>query len=462
MDPQGSNENPSVRIREHIFEALVYKDEDQNLNPGLATEWAWMDDRRISMKLREGVKFHDGSDFTSEDVKFSLERARDSSFVGYKFSSIGSVEIVDKFNVIIHMNSTYAVVFDMLADAASHIVCKAHVENIGRDRFASDPIGTGPFKFSAWYRGDRIELTRWDGYWGERKAQTENLTFRVLTESANRTIELETGGVDIALDIPPNDVNRVSNNSRLQMLMCPSFQLAYIGINTVKPPFNDKRVRQALNYALDMESIVDAVYSGIGSPLGGAITSMCWGVDTSIKPYPYDPAKAAQLFAEAGYANGFRASIWCNENQQRMDMAEIVQNQLRPYGITLDFSVVEWGTYLEKTINGEHDLAIFGWTGGLADATMYGNFHSRSRGPDGNISFFSNLEFDRLLDASRNTMDDNLRRANYIACQQILYEECPWVYVWEGAILNAAKAEVQGYILDANSMLRLWSVYIND
>jgi peptide/nickel transport system substrate-binding protein len=462
MDPQGSNEVPSIRVREHLFETLVYKDENQDLNPGLALEWEWRDDFSIKMRLRQGVKFHDGSDFTAQDVKFSLERARDSSFVGYKFSSIDHVEIVDNYNVIVHLKSTYALIFEMLSDPAADIVCKSYVERVGPDRFASEPIGTGQYQFSSWRRGDRIEIKRWDNYWGERKAQTENLVFRVLTESATRTIELETGGVDIALDIPPNDVNRINNNPRLQMLMCPSFQLAYIGLNTEKAPFNDKRVRQAINYALDMEGIVSAVYSDIGSPLAGAVTSMCWGVDPSIKPYPYNPDRARQLFAEAGYPNGFRASIWCNENQQRMDMAEIVQNQLRPYGITLDFSVVEWGTYLEKTINGEHDMAIFGWSGGLVDATLFGNFHSRSRGPAGNISFLSNLEFDRQLDSSRNTKDDNLRRQNYFECQRIVYEECPWVFVWEGAILNAAKAEVKGYILDPNTIIRLWNVYIEE
>ena len=460
MDPQGSNETHSVRIRDHIFDSLIYRCENQILNPGLATEWGWVDDRTVYFRLRQGVRFHDGSPFTAEDVKFTLERARDSPFVGFRYTAIDHVEIINPYYVHVHLHSTFALIFEQIAEAAAHIVPRAHVERIGPDRFASEPIGTGPYKFVNWARGSRIDLTRWDDHWSHRRGQTQNLSFRVITEMANRTIELETGGVDIAFDIPPGDVNRVRNDPRLQMLMSPSFTLNYIGINTERPPFNDRRVRQAMNYAIDMESIVEVVYGGIGQVLAGPLVSLAWGVDPDLRPFPHDPQRAAQLFAEAGFPNGFHATIWANENQQRIDMAEIIQHQLMPFGITLDISVLEWGTYLERTIAGEHHMAIFGWAGGMPDATFFGNFHSDSRGPDGNISFFSNAEFDRLLDASRNTMDDERRRQYYIQAQRLIRYEAPWIFVWEGASTHAARADLRGFTFAPDAVFRLWSVYI--
>ena len=294
--------------------------------------------------------------------------------------------------------------------------------------------------------GDSIELVRFDEYHGNAPA-IERVIFRNIPENTNRTIELETGGIDIAYDIAPTDVERVESNSDLVLQRSPNLSTSYIGFNTAKAPFDDVRVRQAINYALDMESIVNAVYKGVGAPARGVLGPNVWASNQDLKPYGFDVEKAKALLAEAGYADGFSTTIWTNDNQQRMDIAEIVQNQLRDVNINAEVKVVEWGAYLDGTAAGEHDMFILGWVTvtGDPDYGLFPLFHSSQMGAAGNRTFYSNPRVDELLEIGRTSVDPDVREKAYMEAQEIIREDAPWIFTWSGENLTGLRSNVRGF-----------------
>jgi peptide/nickel transport system substrate-binding protein len=328
------------------------------------------------------------------------------------------------------------------------------------DDYGQNPVGTGPFKFVSWLNGDKIDLERNDDYWGELP-KIKQVTFRNLSDNTTRTIELESGGVDIAYDIQPSDVNRVSDNADLQLQRDMNLSTAYIGFNAVKEPYDNVLVRQAINYALDMDLIVEAVYQGVGEASRGPLGPNVWASNQDLVPYGYDVEKAKELMAEAGYADGFSTTIWTNDNQQRMDIAEIVQNQLREINIDAEVKVVEWGAYLDGTANGEHDMFILGWVTvtGDPDYGLYALFHSGQHGAAGNRTFYTNPRVDELLDQARVSADPEVRKAAYTEAQELIRDDAPWVFTWTGENLTGLHKSVRGFTQHPAGHNKLQNVY---
>lgn len=328
---------------------------------------------------------------------------------------------------------------------ANSILSEAAVTAGGAD-YGQNPVGTGPFQFENWTTGDNVELVRYEDYWGD-KAKVAKVIIRSVPEAANRAIEVETGGAHISYEIAPNDISRIEGNSDLKMIRTPNFATTYVGFNVEKAPFDDVRVRQAINYAVNMDAIVNAVYLGAGSPSKGPLGPNVWASNQDLEPYGYDVEKAKELMAEAGYADGFSTTIWTNENQQRIDIAEILQNQLREIGITADAQVLEWGAYLDGTAAGEHDMFILGWVTvtGDPDYGLYALFHSGQHGAAGNRTFYTNPRVDELLDLGRVTVDPDVREAAYMEAQEIIRDDAPWIFTWTGEELTATRSNVVGF-----------------
>jgi peptide/nickel transport system substrate-binding protein len=342
------------------------------------------------------------------------------------------------------------------------IVSERAVRELG-DKYAQNPVGTGPMKFVNWVVGNRIELTRWDQYWGPAP-KIKNLTIRYISDDATRLLELETGGVDMMLNVPPQEVERVEANPNLKLYRAPSLSLNFIGFNTQKPPLNDERVRRAITHAIDMEALVKTVYMGVGKPGRGPIGSMVWASAADILPQlEYNPALAKELLAEAGYPDGFTITLSTNDSAQRVDSAIIVQSMLAAVGIKVEISIVEWAAYLEMLDSGKQDMYILGWVTVTGDPD-YGLevFHSRSFGPGGNYAFYEDPEVDRLLDAARGETDMDLRRQLYIEAQQIIHAAAPWIYTLEGEVLIAARSNVEGFQIDPAQHHPYWTVWFND
>ena len=491
LDPHIENDVPSSNVRDNIYETLVDQDENMEIVEGLATEWEQTDDTTWVFTLREGVTFHDGSDFTAEDVKANLDRVLDPAVASpraFLYEMVTEVNVLGDYEIEIKTEYPFAPLLSHLAHDAGGILSKdvidADYENAiseagldmtleefyeereaGGDEYADgtaaelaeytgihsgqNPIGTGYFQLEERQSGESTTLSRYEDYWGE-PAKPATVTFKVVPEPSARIAELETGESHIVDPIQPTDVNRVDENEETYVNIQESTSLSYIGFNVEKEPFDDPRVRQAVNLAINNQEIIEGIYQGNGIPATGPLAPGVFGYDDSVEGLGYDPERAQELLEEAGYGDGFSTTLWTNDNEQRVETALYVQDALSEYGIEVEIEELEWGAYLERTSNGEHDMFVLGWSTVTADADygLYALFHSSMVGAPGNRSFLENEELDELLDAGRRETDETERAAIYKEAQELLTELAPMLYIHHQNYLTGVREEVQDFSVD--------------
>lgn len=448
LDPHGSNDQASSRVHRQIYETLILQTEELELVPALATSWTQIDDLTFEFELRPNVRFHNGEVMTASDVAFSLKRALDSAYISHIVGPIDreSITVVDDLTIRFSTTKPFAPMLVHLAHPAMAILNEKAVTEAGED-FGTNPVGTGPFKFVSWDFDEKVTLERFEDFHGE-KALLREVVFRIVPDNTVRTIELETGAADIVYDVQPADISRIEEDENLSLIRNSNLSTTYIGFNTNKAPFNDVRVRQAINLAVDMEAVVENVFRGVGSAAKGPLGPNVWGANQDLEGWDRDLVRARELLAEAGFADGFSTTLWTNDNQLRVDIAEIVQNQLSEVGITVEVKILEWSAYLADTAAGLHDMFILGWTTVTADADygLFPLFHSSALGAAGNRTFFVNARVDELLDIGRRTIDQDERLAAYLEAQQIIRDEAPWIFTWNGENISATHASVTGFV----------------
>lgn len=447
LDPHATNDQPSSRVSKQIYDRLVETNEEMEIVAGLAEEWTVVDDLTTEFKLREGVKFHNGEELKASDVKFTIDRMLASPKVAHIIEAVDSVEIVNDYTVRIKTKEPFGALLAHLSHTAASILNEKAVNEGGED-YGQKPVGTGPFKYSSWDAGDKITLERFDDYF-VGKANIKNVVFRNVTEGTNRTIGLETGEIDIAYDIEPIDKDKVRTDDKLQLIEGPSLSYAYIGINTQKAPLDNVKVRQAINYAVNADDIIEVVLAGAGTKANAPIGPRVFGHNADIDPYGFDPAKAKALLAESGVDLPIKTTIWTNDNPVRTQIAQIVQAQLKEVGIEVTIESLEWGSYLDRTAAGEHDMFILGWTTVTADADygLYALYHSSQHGGPGNRDFYTNEEVDRLLEEGRTETDSEKRIEAYKKAQEIIVSEAPDVMLYYGTQNAGARKSIKGFEL---------------
>lgn len=434
LDPHVSNDSVSHNAMLQIYERLVTLDEKNDIVPQLAERWETPDPLTYKFYLKKGVKFHNGEELTAEDVLFSFKRA-----MGPEAGAIRAYadvidpkgfEVADKYTIIMRTKEPMAAFLASMKHAYASIVNKKAVEEAG-ERYGNSPVGTGPFKFVEWRKGDRIVFERFDEYYGE-KPKIKTMIFRAIPEATSRVIELETGNVDLIYYVPTSDVKRLESNQSVDLIRTKGSLVYYMGMNTEKKPFDDPRVRRAVDLAIDKEVIVDAVFEGFATVPAGAWSPAVKYAVMEDKPLAWDMEEAIKLLKEAGYPNGFKAELWIQDRKDRIDMATIIQAQLQEVGIDVEIKVLEWGAYLEKLKSGEHQMYILGWS---ASAPAYDpffyvgpKFHSRFAGPSNRVRL-KDVEVDRLIDAGAITPDGPERAKIYADLWMRLNELRPWVYL---------------------------------
>jgi peptide/nickel transport system substrate-binding protein len=448
LDPHQGKETPAVEVTDQIFDTLTVVDAATGeLQPLIAESWDQNSDTSYTFHIRQGVKFHDGSEVKAEDVKFSLDRAINSAAVSYIVDFIDRVDVVDDYTVNVELKAPYAPALRNLSVPFAAIVPKAVVE-ADEEAFKLHPIGTGPYKFVEWKQGDSVTLERFDDYYAG-PAETQKLVMKVIPEASQRTIALETGEVDLAYDLLPNDLEKVRSNSELQLFEAPSLTCYYISMNMNKAPYDDQKVRDAVNYAIDRQLIIDTIASGSGEPADAIIAPAVFGY-FSPGAYEYDPEKAKSLLAEAGYPNGFETSIWVNDNQTRVEVCQAVQAMLQDVGITCNIEVMEFGSFISRTSAGEHDMGYFGWVTSTTDAdyTYYSLEHSSQQGAAGNRSFIADPEVDKLIETGRTSADESVRLKAYEDLAVKLKEVNNNAPIYYSTITAGAGAKVEGFVMD--------------
>lgn len=460
LDGNGKDDSASSQVRTQIYEGLVRQDAKMNIVGVIAEDWEIIDDTNIIFNIRKGVKFHNGDELKASDVHFSLKRAYDMGYAAADLSPIDfeKSEAVDEYTYKMVLQHPYAPIISKLSASSAVIVPQKVVEEEGDDYLSTNPVGTGPYKLKEWKQGDRIELVKNEDYWGEAKG-VKNIVMRVISEVANRAIEVEIGGVDIAYDVSPNDIERLKSNPDVEVHQDLGLSTTYIAFNCQKEPYTDKKVRQAVAYALDIDSIADAVYFGTGTVAKSVLAPTVWGFSEEVETLGYDPEKAKTLLAEAGFADGFKTNIWVSKSQQRIDIAEIAQNQLANVGINAEIKILEWGTFLEALQNKELEIFLLGnsVTSGDGDELYY-QFHSESNF-SGNTAYFRNEEIDEMIEKSRLAIEPEERAKILGEIQQAVIEEAPWIPVWHGEIVTAVRSNVKGFENYPNGNHKLFNIY---
>ncbi|MCA1321406.1 glutathione ABC transporter substrate-binding protein [Bacillus tianshenii] len=436
LDPHGMNDTATTNATTQLFDRLTEYDADGSVVPALAESFEAVDDTTWEFKLKEGVKFHDGTDFNADAVKMTIERIIDPEFASPRavvLNMIKEVVVVDDYTVQFKTEKPFAPLPAHLAHNAGSIIAPSAIEeeNSGGKTVSENPVGTGPFKFVSWSTGSEMIFEKNADYWGEKKAAVDTLKFVVVPEQATRMAMLETGDAHVA-QVGASDVERAKGMADVTITSEKSTRMDYLGFNMQKAPYDNLKVRQAISMAINKSDVVDGILDGQGVAAVGPLAPTVVGNYQDLKPLEYDVEAAKKLMAEAGFADGFETTLFVNEgNKERADIALLVQDQLADIGITVNIETIEWGAFLEKTAAGEHELFILGWTTVTADADygLYALFHSSAFGAPGNRSFYKNERVDELLDLGRSETDQAKRDEAYKEISEILVEEAPMVYL---------------------------------
>jgi peptide/nickel transport system substrate-binding protein len=445
MDPIAHNDLPSSRACSSIYDTLVFLDPETNsILPGLAESWEFLSGTAYKFNLRKGVKFHNGEEMKAEDVQYSFMRAltpAGAKVTAYS-QNIDNVEIIDDYTVVLHLKIVDYAFFSSLIHSWTSIVNKKAVEASG-ENYGMNPVGTGPFKFVSWQKGNKYTLERFDDYWGP-KVRYKTLEVRSVPEPTSRMIELEAGSVDLAFPIANNDIKRIIENQDLVLHRGPQTSVHYLGFNFAKKPFDDIRVRRAILAALDTVGIQAAVWRGVGKVPGSLITiSTRYSIENEIPPHVQDLDLAKKLLAEAEVKD-LKLEIWTNERKERVDMATIIQAQLQEVGITAEIKVLEWGAFLNGLKAKTHDLFLMGWVSSIPDPN-FSVVGLLETGAGSNFTYFSDEKMDELLKKGRSVPDGDERAAIYREMQLYINELLPMVYLHNDESLVGSQKYVKGF-----------------
>jgi peptide/nickel transport system substrate-binding protein len=379
---------------------LLRLDNDMKLVPSLAESYEYLSGTELQFKLKKAVKFHNGEEMKASDVKFSIQRAMASPKVKAFAASITDVKVVDDYTVVIVTEKPYAPLLANLCHTALSIVSEKAVTEMGAS-FKDHPVGTGPFKFSEWVSGDKIVLVKHKDYF-DGDVAANSLTFRTIPEGSSRTIALETGEVDMVYPVDPVDAGRVKDSKNLTLVETLSPKIEYVSMNQKYKPFSNVKVRQAVNYAVNRRAIFDVVAEGTGKITDSVMSAKIIGYNENVKSYEYNPGKAKELLAEAGYPDGFDVVISISGDMRNRN-AQLIQADLTAVGIKATIENLEWATFLDKVNKGDYQIFNMSYnnTTGDPDTSLYQLFCSTVPSASGNRSFYKNTKIDELLLSGR-------------------------------------------------------------
>jgi peptide/nickel transport system substrate-binding protein len=456
LDPQFITDVTTYRGVGTMYEALTKQDENGKVGPGLAVSWTVSPDQRTwTFKLRPGVTFHDGTPFNAHAVKFTYDRLLNPATGSPRRSTLEMVEstaVVDDLTFRLTTKEPFAPLLAQLSAYNVYILSPAQVQKEGAN-FSKTASGTGPFKLQSWQPGEKLVVVRNDKYWGE-KPRLDSVVFKVVPEDSARTLLLLSGQADVISELPYVMVKKLGSLDAVRVLRKPGYRTIYIGMNLAVPPFNDLRVRQAIGYAIDKQALVQGVLSGIGT-LGGSLeSSVIEGTAKELPPYPYDPAKAKKLLAEAGYANGFSTEFLVPTGRYNMDrqVGEAIQGQLAAVGIKLNIVSPEFGAYLAALNKGKVPMFLSGKGSPTGDMDFTQALMNASKGKM-NYFHYDNPEVDRLIQQQRTTVDAKERHRLLTQLQTKIYQEEPHITLYYEDQVCATRSNVHDVKVYVNEFI---------
>ena len=439
LNPYAVNTSPLQAIWQSVMEPLIEVDYEKRQYYGVLAESWQMKGNRIDFKLRKGVRFHDGSSFTSKDVIASFKRilTDKESLQAPNLRNIREMAAPDDFTVVLTLKKSDA---NALEDINNRVIMKqAAAEKMG----AADgsPIGTGPFKFVSWERGGQFVLRRSDTYWG-KAAHIDEVIYKSIKEDAARIAALESGQADIISNIPPHEVERLKAIPRLRVQPVQGLRPIFLVLSPAYKPLDNVKVRRAITHALDRDSIIKHILEGNAYPLSGLVGHQVFGYDPGAKAFPYDPAKAKQLLVEAGFPNGFEIEYYSPTGRYPKDreVALVIVEQLSKVGIKANLKTPEWAIFNTDYKNGKYPMYLTG-RGSLIDADTL--FHQYFRtGTTKRVLGYSNPKLDEILDQEQQTFDVKKREQLLMEAHRIILQDAPAIPLWNSMDIYAHRSDI--------------------
>jgi peptide/nickel transport system substrate-binding protein len=469
FDPGHASALATTRVISNVLEGLVkYNPGTVDLIPLLATEVPSLDNGGITQdgltytfKLRQGVKFHDGSDFNAAALKTSYQRLYDKSFQyydstntsGFFLTGLTAVDAVDDYTIKFTLSAPNAAFMELSNIYAGRAMSAKAIQEQPATQWSEMGAGTGPFVVKSWEKGVKVELARNENYWGTKPA-LQTLIFRPIPEPTARVAALLNGEVDMIVVVPPDSIQAIKDNADLTYEQGPSLHYWFIQLNTKVKPFDDVRVRQAVNYAVDKEGLTRDVLQGSAVPATQPMPAANWSYNPNVAGYPYDPEKAKSLLAEAGYGDGFKTNMIIPQSGSGMmvpvQMNEFIQGNLLDVGIDVQIQSFEWVSYLGIWAQGLNDQVTMGNQSIMASEPYVANFllsggFTPSSG-GWNIGYYENAEVDKLLADALVTADKEQRKQLYYQAWDKITADAPWIFVCNDLQPMAFKKTVQGYV----------------
>jgi peptide/nickel transport system substrate-binding protein len=434
LDPQHDATTWITSIHLALFDPLLIMNDKMEVEPGLAESWKAISSKVWEFKLRRGVKFHDGSELTADDVKFTLDRITDRKVDSVWWSRmrwLAETTILDRYTVRLRTEPAYAPALRGLTYMAP-IMPKAVFERVGPQRFGQSPTGSGPYKFVEWVKNDRVVLQANDQYWKGRP-KVDRLIFRTIPDEFTRVAELKTGGIDIATNLSPARASELRNAPNAQVATVRSLRQLFIGMNMKKKPFDDIRVRRALNHAVNVDELIKVVLNGHAYRNPSPVPGLAFGFSSDVTKYDYNPQKARQLLAEAGVPQGTTVVFEAPRGRYLADkeLAEAIAGYLEAVGLKVDLRIQEWGTYWPKFLGQRIEgLYMVGCGAASADADqcLDLHLHTDSRGAWYGQGY---RDLDAMIMLAKSLPNAKVRMDLYSRIQKAVTERAPWIFLFD-------------------------------
>jgi peptide/nickel transport system substrate-binding protein len=452
LDPAQSSAFVDRQVLNNICDKLADIDAQGKIVPMLATEWKISDDKlTYTFTLREGVKFHDGTDFNADAVKANLARdMTEKSPRRTELSSVQSVDVVDPKTVKITLKQPFAPFLSVLTDRSGMIVSPKAAQEMGDD-FLSKPVCSGPFMFQDRVKGDHLTLVRNPNYWQPGLPKAAKLTYKIFTDPNVELVNLRSGQVDFIDSVPAKEIPNVQQDSKFAIVNQAGFGFQGIYLNVTKPPLDNKAVRKAIDLLIDRDALVKVVFSGAATPGHSPFAPSQFAFGDSDKYDPPNLDQAKKLLADAGVSN-VSFTLKTGTAPVNVQVAQLIQNFLKPAGIDVQIEKLEFGTQLDQTDKGDFQASALGWSGRPdPDLNIYDFVFT---GGANNSSQFSNATVDAQLKIARSESDEAKRKAAYDQVMQVLKDEVPYVYLYHSNNVFAMSAQVTGYTYVADGIIR--------
>ncbi|MDO5532448.1 glutathione ABC transporter substrate-binding protein GsiB [Sutterella sp.] len=462
MDPYNASDTLSQAVAKSFYEGLFTFDKNMKIVNVLAESYEpSADGLTYVVKLRQGVKFHDGSDFNAEAVKMNYERVMDKKN-GLKrfvlFSNIDHIDVVDPYTVKFTLKKPFSAFINQLAHPSGVMICPSTLKG-DASKIAFNPCGTGPFVMKDYNPSEVLRVEKNPNYWRAGYPKVDSITWRPVVENSTRVAMMLTGEAQYAFPIPAEQVKQIEGKGNVRLDITPSIIMRYVEMNLTKKQFQDVRVRQALNYAINKEALVKVAFAGYADPATG-VAPMDVDYAEKLGPWPYDPKKARELLKEAGYPNGFETTLWSGYNHTTaMKIIQFMQQQLRQVGIKTTVRALEAGqrTALVEAVppeKSEHQLYYIGWSSstGEMDYAIRPLLATSSFTPnDSNESYYSNADVDTKLMEALATTDRAKKAELYSSIQKQIWNDAPWIFLVTEKNIAGSSPNLTGFYIQPDA-----------